>query len=174
MGQHQHGRSNRQDGRTVHPVTFQVERWADFWRDCQELTPLHWAEAALDKDVIKLSILPENYAACDEKGILHIVTARYGGKMVGYFVANVVTHPHYKEAGLMAFTDMYFMHPDYRRGGYGAKLIIAVEASLKERGVVKAYISTKVHENKSEMLLALGWKPSDMSFTKILSSGLAK
>ena len=147
-------------------VTFQVERWADFWRDCQELTPIHWAEAALDKDFIKLSILPENYQMCDEKGILHIVTARYGGKMVGYFIANVVVHPHYKEAGLMAFTDMYFIHPDYRRGGTGAKLLIEVERTLKARGVVKAYISTKVHENKSELLKALGWKESDVSFTK--------
>jgi GNAT superfamily N-acetyltransferase len=149
-------------------MTFQVERWAEFWRDCQELTPLHWREAALDKDVIKLSILPENYAVCDEKGILHIVTARYGGKMVGYFVANVVIHPHYKDAGLMAFTDMYFLHPDYRKGGYGAKLLIEVERTLKERGVVKLYISTKVHENKSELLLKLGYKPADLSFTKLL------
>jgi GNAT superfamily N-acetyltransferase len=149
-------------------IIFRVERWADFWRDCQELTPLHWAEAALDKDKIALSIQPENYAACDEKGILHIVTARDGAKMVGYFIANVVIHPHYKDAGLMAFTDMYFMHPDYRKGGNGAKLLIEVERTLKARGVVKAYLSTKVHEDKSELLKALGWEPADLSFTKWL------
>jgi GNAT superfamily N-acetyltransferase len=149
-------------------MKFQVERWADFWRDCQELTPIHWAEAALDKDVIKLSILPENYAACDGKGILHIVTARYGPRMIGYFVANVVIHPHYREAGLMAFTDMYFVHPDFRRGGTGVKLILEVERTLKARGVVKIYLSTKVHEDKSAMLKALGYKPADLSFTKYL------
>lgn len=147
-------------------LTFQVERWADFWRDCQELTPIHWKEAALDQDKISLSIKPENYQICDESGILHIVTVRDGEKMVGYFVANVVVHPHYKEAGLMAFTDMYFVHPDYRKGGTGVKLILEVERTLKARGVVKAYISTKVHENKSAMLTGLGWKPSDLSFTK--------
>lgn len=154
-------------------MTFQVERWPIFWRDCQELTPIHWAEAALDKDVIKLSIMPENYYACDEKGILHIVTARHEGKMVGYFIANVVIHPHYKEAGLMAFTDMYFIHPDFRKGGTGAKLLIEVERTLRERGVVKLYISTKVHEDKSALLKALGYKPADLSFTKLLK-GVAK
>jgi N-acetylglutamate synthase-like GNAT family acetyltransferase len=149
-------------------ITFQVERWPEFWRDCQELTPIHWAEAALDRDKIKLSIKPENYQVCDENGILHIVTARDRTKMVGYFVANVVIHPHYKEAGLMAFTDMYFIHPDYRRGGTGAKLLLEVERTLKERGVVKIYISTKVHENKSALLKALGYKPADLSFTKMI------
>lgn len=151
-------------------MTFQVERWQEFWRDCQWLTPIHWQEAALDKDVIKLSIVPENYAACDEKGILHIVTARYGPRMVGYFVANVVIHPHYKDAGLMAFTDMYFIHPDFRRGGNGAKLLLEVERTLRERGVVKIYLSTKVHENKSELLKKLGYKPADLSFTKLLKA----
>jgi GNAT superfamily N-acetyltransferase len=147
-------------------IQFRVEQWYAFWRDCQELTPLHWAEAALDRDKIALSIKPENYQACDDQGILHIVTARDGAKMVGYFIANVVIHPHYKEAGPMAFTDMYFMHPDYRNGGNGAKLLIEVERTLKERGVVKIYISTKVHEDKSELLKALKYQPADLSFTK--------
>ncbi len=149
-------------------LSFQVERWAEFWRDCQELLPIHWNELALDKDTIALGVDDKRFATIDEQGLLHILTVRSRGEMVGYYLAIVMPHLHYKDAGLMAFTDMYFLHPDYRKGLNGITFLKEAERTLKERGVVKMYISHKVHLDHTKLFDRLGWKMSDKAFTKLL------
>jgi GNAT superfamily N-acetyltransferase len=101
--------------------------------------------------------------------MLHLVTARTeAGQLVGYHVSFVTPHPHYKNVGAMAFTDMYWTNPLYRVAGLGAKLIAFLETSLRARGVVKAYLSHKVAHDRSRLFEALGWKASDRVYCKYL------
>jgi hypothetical protein len=80
----------------------------------------------------------------------------------------LLTHLHYKDAGLMYYTDVYYLKPEHRRGGNGAKFMIAVQQILKFRGVVKLYMSTKVHQDNGPLFERLGMKLSDRVFTKML------
>ena len=50
----------------------------------------------------------------------------------------------------------------------GAKFMIAVQQILKFRGVVKLYMSTKVHQDNGALFERLGMKLSDRVFTKLL------
>ena len=138
-------------------------------RDAQHLFQAHYDELSLDKDKVQMGLHCQRYLDMERQGMLHIVTIRLGdGKVVGYYIAMILPHMHYKDAGLMAYTDMYFIHPDYRVGGVGAKLMVFVEETLRRRGVVKAYITTKLKLDLSSMFEALGWKATDKVFTKFL------
>lgn len=150
-----------------------VERWAQFYPDSKALFPSHWKELALHQDEIPLSIDEEKYATLDAAGILLILTARYSGKLVGYYLWFLMPHPHYAAAGSMGLTDMYYVLPEYR-AGVGARLFIASERELLKRGIVKAITSCKVHEDHSEFLERLGWTFSDKTFVKLLKESACR
>lgn len=149
-------------------ITFQQEKWREFAKEAQPIFTKHWEELALDRDKIDLSLDHPKYEQLDEVGALHIVTVRKNGRLVGYFLSFLMIHPHYKEAGLMAVTDFYYLLPEARSGGTGAKLFIEVEKLLRKRGVVKVYLSCKLHQDHTKLFKRLGWRPTDTTFTKYL------
>lgn len=148
-------------------VKFAVE---DFNQIASELAPLfgqHWREAGLDQDSIKLAPDWERYALNQNQGLLHVVTVRSEGKLVGYYMAFILPHMHYREAGPMGYPDAYFILPEYRKGGAGAKLFAEMERTLWERGCSKIYTSTKVHLDRGEMLERMGYNLTDKVYTKL-------
>ena len=149
-------------------ITFQVEKWASYYPDAEPLMPQHWREMAMDQDRIKLSLDVPKYEQMEHNGVLHILTARDDGMLVGYYLAFIFPHFHYADAGLMAFTDIYWLKPEYRKGPTGALLFIEAERSLKARGVTKAYNSCKIHQDHTALFERLGWIPTDICFTKYL------
>jgi len=144
----------------------QPEKWGDILPELRELFPFHWQEIALFKDKIQMDIDEPRYAKLEEMGALQVITARDGKKLIGYFVAFVLPHMHYKST-LMASTDMYFILPEYRNGT-GAKMFIEMERVLKERGVKKAVTSCKVEHDHTALLEKLGWQWTDKTFCKYL------
>ncbi len=149
-------------------TTFQVEAWSAALPELRELFPLLWDEVALDKERFVSKCDEPLYANMEKLNMLHVVTARKDGKIIGYHVSFITPHMHYEGAGLFAFTDMYWTRPECRRGGLGAKLLCFLEQSWRERGIVKAYLSHKVAHDRSELFEALGWKPSDRVYCKVI------
>lgn len=147
-------------------LTFQVESLAEWLLDLPPLIQPHFEELTLDKDFCKPELDIEKARNAEKSGVLLIVTARNEGELVGYWIGLLMTHLHYKSAGLMCYTDMYFLLPEFRKGGAGTRFLTFVENTLRERGVVKAYISCKVHQDHSALFKGLGWRPSDYLFTK--------
>jgi hypothetical protein len=148
-------------------ISFQRESWATLEQDGQELFRMNYEELGLDHDKIKLSPDSERFLEVEAKGLLHIITAR-APRLVGYHISALLPHMHYREAGQMAYTDAYFVHPDYRNG-CGAKLLLEVERTLRERGASKFYMSTKIHSDNGPLLEALGYRFTDKIFTKVLT-----
>lgn len=152
-------------------MTFGMEKWGPFSADAnaQGLFQEHWESLALDKDRIALALDNVRYEHMDAAGILHIVTLRDESVLAGYFIAFLLPHVHYVDAGLMAFTDIYYLRPHYR-SQFGAALLREAEQTMKQRGVVKAYLSCKVHQDHTALFEKLGWKLTDKSFTKYLKA----
>ena len=148
-------------------ITIQCEKWLDFEKEARFLFPLHWKELALFQSEIPMSLDMQKYAALEQAGILLILTARDGARLVGYYMWFLMPHPHYGDSGPMGMTDMYFVLPEYRRG-VGAKLFIESEKALKARGVVKAITSCKVHQDHSALFERLGWIWTDKTFCKYI------
>ena len=149
-------------------ITYQYESWKTFGPDGEKLFPLHWEELALDKETIKPCCDHEKYQKLDEMGMLHVTTVRFHGVLVGYAINFLLENMHYKGAGLMAVSDMYFLLPQFRKGITGIRLFRTMEAGLKEKGVVRAATSCKVHKDHEELFVKLGWRFSDKTFTKML------
>lgn len=147
-------------------LTFQVERWGDFYPDAKGLMQRHWEEIALDRERIPLALDEPRYESMDAAGILHVLTVREDGGLVGYFIAFILPHVHYSTSGKMAFTDIYFMMSECRKGTNGFQLFAEAEKSLVAAGVSKIYLSTKVHRDCGKIFESLGFTLTDRVFTK--------
>lgn len=147
-------------------ISFAIESWAKFYPDAKVLFPEHYKELALDQDFAKLDIDEEKYEAAESQGLLMILTVRAETRLVGYYVAAITGHLHYKSSGLMAHTDLYYILPEFRVGATGLKIFLVLERELKARGVTKAYLSTKVHSDNTKLFELLGYHLTDKVFTK--------
>jgi len=151
-------------------MRFQREEWS---KTLPELRPLFahlWDDVALDKDRFVAECAEDKYGQLETNGVLHLVVARTEeGKIAGYHLSFVNENGHYQGAGLMAFTDMYFVKPEFRKANIGLQLFSAVEESLRAVGVVKIYSSHKLHKDRSAMMKVLGYKPTDLIYTKVIA-----
>lgn len=117
-------------------VLIQAECFDSFWRDGQALFAEHAAEVGgrrgvmLDPDV-------DLAKAIERAGGAQIVTARAGGRMVGYLV--VLISPQVESAGMVsAMTNTFFVSKEFR--GIGGRLISTAVRLLTVRGVDEAIL----------------------------------
>lgn len=149
------------------PVTFQIEDFDTFYRDGQHIFPVHFEELSLNKDKIPYGIDEEIYHTCERNRMLLILTARLDGRMIGYVLSLVVKHhPHNKDAGPYSTTDMFYILPEHRNG-IGVRLLLENQRRLRQLGVRRMSISTKLKDSHLELFARLGFKATDMVFHKI-------
>lgn len=150
-------------------LTIQEEKFAPFFADGMRdgLFERHHRELALNQDKIKMDLDAERYQKLEDLGMLFVLTVRQDQKLMGYLVAFLQAHPHYKSAGTMALTDMYWVSPDVRNG-VGALLFIKFEKLMRERGIVQIMTGCKRHQDHTKLLELLGWTNSDLTFLKVL------
>lgn len=145
-------------------TTFQVEPVAVWEVESAPLVYAHWQELGLDLD---LEIAPdfEKMKVIENIGMFKVITVRKDGRMVGYLLAIVSEHLHYRTSPKMLIVDAYYIAPDCRNGT-GIGLVQFTEALAKDLGCIKVYFSCKVHEDHSRLFLALGYRLSDYAFTR--------
>lgn len=148
-------------------VEFAVEKYAQIMDEMELLLRRHWEEVALNRDAVPLDIDRDKYLALEDQGVLHIITARDGSKLVGYHVAMIANHLHYKTT-LHGITDVYFLAPEYRYGGIGYKMIAKVEEEMKALGVKKLFTAVKLHLDHGPLFEALGYKPVERLYSKMI------
>lgn len=149
-------------------ISIQTETWKAIDAEIEDIAGFHWEELALDQLLFQRDLDHERYLKMDELGMMHVVTARDGAKLVGYIVCFVMPHLHYKSSGLTALADMYYLLHEYRKGGLGVRMFREMERGLKERGVIRAHMSCKVHEDHTRLFEGMGWKLTDYTFSKLL------
>lgn len=149
-------------------VAFEVEKWSDVLPELRPMFHMLWDDVGVDKDKFIAKCDEAKYKTIEDAGLLCVTTMRADGHLVGFYVAIVHPNPHYFEQGMMAYTDMYFLLPGFRRGNWGLKLFAFTEEEWKKRGAVKAYSSHKIHRDRGRMFEALGWRPLDIVYSKIL------
>jgi L-amino acid N-acyltransferase YncA len=150
-------------------ITYKVEKWHDCWRDLAPMWRGHWNETGLHRDVTDLGVDIERYNKIEDAGALQVLVAREDGKAIGYHLCLICSHPHYYET-VIALTDTYFLHPDYRKGMIGIKMLREVERILFSRGVKKLFIQTRVADpiDHSRIFEFLGYEPTEKVFGKVL------
>ena len=148
-------------------TVYAVESWGDFHREAMSLFIRHWREIAINQAEVPLDIDWERYAALDKVKALHVLTARRNGLLIGYHIAFITGHMHYKST-LHGFTDVYYIAPECRHGVTGMRLFQAVERELKAIGVRKLFTATKLHLDQGSLFERLGYKPTERVYTKLI------
>lgn len=145
-------------------TSFQIETVEEWASESKELVRAHWQELGLDLD---LEIAPDHakMRAMEELGMFKVLTVREGEKLVGYLLAVVAPHLHYRTSPRMFIVDAYYIAPESRNGN-GVKLIRFAETVAKELGTIKIYLTCKIHRDHSKLFQALGYKLSDYAFVK--------
>lgn len=156
----------RDEGRQV--VTFQVERVTDILDEVKPLLEAHWREIALYQDQFPLNPDYEKYLALDRAGVVHIVTARTAGELIGYYISFIMPHLHYRDC-IVAMNDILFLKSEYRRGRTGMQMIAFAEEDLKRIGVNRMTIHVKTAHDFSPALLRMGFTEIERNFDKLLN-----
>lgn len=133
-----------------------------------ELPPIfleHYKEIALDQGRMPLQPAWQRYIELEQSDILHILTVRHKGRLVGYHFNFVYPHMHYAST-LCSFSDMFFILPQYRQGFNGIKFFIENEKMLKVIGVKKMFVMTKVHKEVQPVMKRLKYKFIERIFSK--------
>lgn len=147
-------------------ITFQVEDYAAVIEEIKPYLQQHSDElgahngAAIDPDF-------EEYARLAADDMLHIVTARREGELIGYHVSFVTMHYHHKNS-ITAYSDLYYLRKDCRRGWLGIRLLKFVDKTLAARGVTRVFTSTSTAEDNSTILRRLGYTETQRTFMKVI------
>lgn len=136
-------------------ITYQVEPWALYYRDCQALWRMHYDEIAARKDRRAMSPDIPAYEALDAAGQLLIVVARSAGEMVGYQLSVARRHMHYDV--FCGFEDAYFLHPGHRKGMAGVRLIREAREALKRRGCQEIFFHSTAQKPLDRLFQFLGF-----------------
>lgn len=149
-------------------TTFAVELLAHSQAELEDILPQHWEEIARDRDTIKLDPDWPAYHALEACGQLHFLVCRVDGKMAGYHLAFVRPHLHYRQS-LSCITDIFYLKPEYRKGGIGKQLFVESEKVLKARGVQKVFLGCKVALDLTPLFENLGYQKIEYVFAKVLA-----
>ena len=153
-------------------TTYQVERFSDI---ADELPPLwlkHWLRLGPNRDRVKLEPNIREYLAYEAAAVLHIVTARQEGALIGYFFNLIKAEDLHYRSLTRAWTDLFFIDPEavpplslvakYR------KLIAFTRKELRALGVQEHRVSVKLYSDIGRLLEALGYVPQERVYSILL------
>lgn len=149
-------------------------RWEPFSAIARDLPPLfkqHWRELAVDQQLVSLDPDWAAYYDLELRGVLHVLVARDGVlNLVGYVFNLIGGHLHYVGTRF-AHTEMFWLHPDYRRGWEPVRMLKENIAGLREREAVISTINFKLgfkDARVGKLLARLGYAPTDIVMRKVL------
>ena len=132
-----------------------------------ELLEMHREELATYKHLMALKPDMPRYKILEDAGKLIGLGLFDGDKIVGYSIL-ILTHTmHYADL-FIAQNDLIYIHPDYRKGKWGLKLIKATEDAARERGIKMILWHGKEKTSFSELMPKLGYIVQDIMFSKEL------
>jgi GNAT superfamily N-acetyltransferase len=147
-------------------VVYRTEGYDEVLEELKGIMNDHWSE--MNADPIALEPNYESYAALCLANMLHIVTARFDGNLVGYYFGIVRPH-HHATSCLTCFTDFLYLKKEWRRGSAGYNLIKHARDTLKARGVQKMYIGSAMTPDLGHLLSRLGFKEVERFYAQVFT-----
>lgn len=148
-------------------LTTHVESFRRALSELMPLLPLHYEKLALNKDRVPLDPNFEFYFQKEDLGELSFITLRSNGALMGYWIAFIAPGLHYQTC-LTSIMDIWFIHPELAGGSAPLRLIRAVEAEMKRRGVQRWFAGEKLHTPCGRLFEAVGMQPVERTFSKWL------
>lgn len=146
-------------------MEFAIERISDCIEELKPITERHWQEVAFYKNKMALDVDWGTYRVLEDQGMIHMVTARSGGMLVGYWMGFLFPNPFYRSTPT-AHTSVYYLEAPFRKGTVGIRLFKFVEKSLKAKGIKLIITSTKIAHDVGRMFEFLGWDEVERVYSK--------
>ena len=149
-------------------ITCQVEPFAQCADEMEKLFPLHYDEISLHRQQgIPYAPQREVYLRDEALGICCCIVMRALGRIIGYWIHFISPGRHYAGC-LTSITDIFFIHPEYRSGANALRLMHAVEAENRRRGVKLWFAGEKLHAPVGRLFAACGFEPVERTWAKWL------
>ena len=143
----------------------------EFRTEVRGLLADHYREVGLNQHLAPLDPDWDTYGNLERNGQCHVLTARADGKLIGYSCYLLLRNLHYQSV-LCATADVFFIHPDFRKGAVGFTLFVKSEQMLRELRVARVDSRVKLHNGLDaaprKILERLGYKPIELNFSKML------
>ena len=147
-------------------ISYQVESFKNVRDEIDPLWEAHYKEIARHQDKVALSPDYDRYFKIDKAGMLHIVTTRDAGKLVGYFICFVMPNIHFKEH-TMASNDLIYLSPSHRKGTVAASMIKFAEKTLEKRGISRLLVNMKLANDFGVLMERLGYVAMERIYEKM-------
>ena len=134
-----------------------LARIAEHADSVRELFAANWAETGFD-----FPLEPDiaQYQALQDAGALFALAAWHGADIVGYSSA-FVQPSLFNPAVVCCASDALFVHPSFRAGTLGARLIVATEDEARRRGASRMLWHTRAGTPLARAMLRRGYQPAD-------------
>ncbi|WP_343684015.1 GNAT family N-acetyltransferase [Asticcacaulis sp.] len=130
------------------------------------LLEAHRHELTTNPDLMQLEPRRGLYEALDARGVLLSLGLFDGDELVGYSV-NIIDHNLHYGSVLVSQNDLLFVHPDYRHGRDGLRLIKATEDAARERGAHMVIWHAKPDTSFDALLPRLGYRVQDVMYSRV-------
>lgn len=146
--------------------TYAQETYEQWAKESQPLLVRHYGEVAANGDDGLMDVDHAQFDWMCKNGMLHVVTVRCDGELVGYHISIVKRHLH--RAVLTAYTDAFYVAPEHRRGMVGYRMFTYATETLKRRGVKWIYSGTKLNKDISRLLERQGFRHVEETYLKVV------
>ena len=140
-------------------------------KDCiEEMKPLlakHYEEVAFRKDKIAFNPDYDKYLSLDDLGLIHLVSVRKEGVLVGYYLSFLTFNPHYQDH-LYAANDVLYVDEAHRGGTVAYRMFKYAEKSLKEYGVSVMSVHMKLKVPFDRLCLARDMEAVETIYMKYI------
>jgi len=145
-------------------IVISKEKYVDIIDDMKDLLPLLSKEVDLGHSY-EPDVDHEQIIAIEDMGVLHVVTARKDGELVGFHISTIQDDIFYKTKKT-AFVLFYFLRKDFRGKGGGFKMFKFADDEFKNNGAKRAFMSRKTHIKNERMFDALGYNQIEANYEK--------
>lgn len=135
--------------------------------ECWDLLLAHREELTTHKHIMVLKPDVAKYKMLEDKGCLFTLALYDEDKIVGYSVNILNNNLHYSDL-VVVQNDILYLHPEYRKGAWGVKLIRETERAAKERGAKMVLFHGKENTAFSMLMPRLGYGVQDIMYSREL------
>lgn len=134
--------------------------------ECLRLGQIHYKEVYADKEAkVPMKYNWQFLKLCNDNGLIHMVTVRDEGNLVGYFT--VLVSPDMLSSTFCAEDIAIFVHPDYRGHGLWSEMLHTMEAILTSNGVTTNLLKFQAGFNET-LPVKEGYKLRELVYEKML------
>ena len=147
-------------------IQFAQEPVQDVMDEIKPLLEMHWREIAHYQDIE----LNPDWEFYQTNPAVRVFTARDNGILIGYGVFFIGPNRHYKQS-IQAVQDILFIHPKYRGGRTGYRLITFCDEQARAEGAQVIYHHTKIEHDFGALLEHIGYERVDFIYGHRLDKG---